>query len=80
MGIEINSDLKNDEYSQENDVDGENNAENKDDKNDIDQWSLAKKVFQEIKISLTEKANMKFSLFCDLLEKCLKQKGKVKSQ
>lgn len=80
MEIEINSNLNNDEDSQENNGNAENNAENIDENNNLDHLNNSNKAFKENKISLTKKADIKFGLFCDLLEKCLKQKSKVKSQ
>lgn len=81
MEIEINSNLNHDEEIKENDeIDDENGINNANNNNNIDHRSLSNKVYQENKISLCAKSNIKFALFCDLLEKCLKEKSKVKSQ
>ncbi len=82
MEIEINSNLNNhngndDDSEYHNNINNNNNINS----NNRDYLSVPYQVnIQENKISLVEKANIKFGLFCDLLEKCLKQKAKVKSK
>jgi CRISPR/Cas system-associated protein Cas5 (RAMP superfamily) len=88
MEIEINTNLNkeiqeisilnNNDDSRNNNINLENIAENYN--NIIEHSSISKKAYEENKISLSAKANIKFGMFCDLLEKCQKQKSKVKTQ
>ncbi len=83
MEIEIKANSINERERQENDEnENEENDGNENQNDNVNQenWRLSKKAFQENKISLSAKANVKFGLFCDLLDKCMKQKSKVKSQ
>ena len=83
MDKENSKDNLNENSFLSNNMDGNSNLEENvfnQNNNNNNNNLIIDSIIETNKILLSEKTNFKFGILCDLLEKCVKQKSKVKSQ